>query len=305
MQWMGSKYRLLPQFTRIIGGTKEYYELFIGAGSVFLNKNPAEIEVICDADRSIATLWKVLGSKDESQELYNKFLTLDVSKIIFDELKSQKRNGFPNMSDVDVAVAAYYLTVYSFDGNRRNMRFGNKPEEWEDMMADAHYRLKQNWTYIINRAQRAYILHGDALKVLEKIKNRENATILLDPPYVPELLGENKHLYDVRFEYEKHVEMLSIIQNAKAKIVLCGYRGGTLLYDRYLNKDTGWHCYVVDDRLTKACRTGTVKGFATEFVWMNFELPANAKHVMDITDWALTQEEVDLLYSERLKGCEY
>lgn len=302
MQWLGSKYRLLPQFLTMISGCKEYFELFIGAGSVFLNKPKSKIEVINDKDFGISTLWKVLGTEKLSDEFYKKFMQLEVRKDIFDFFVKQSRLSFPNMSEVDIAVAVYYITQFAFDGNRKNMRFASKPDEWNNMEISVKNELKYHWNDIKEKARGAIVLNADALDVLEKIKNRKDATILLDPPYLAELLGGNKNLYNVEFSVEEQIRMLECVQNAKSKIVLCGYRGGSYLYDRYLNSDKGWHCYLVDDRLTKACKTGDIKGFAEEYVWTNFEIPQGARFVMDITDWALSQEEADTLYEHWKRG---
>lgn len=302
MQWLGSKFRLLPQFLAMVMDCEEYYELFIGAGSVFLNKQGSKVEVINDKDFGIATLWKVLGIEELAEKFYEKFMEMDVNKATFDYLVKQSVMSFPNMSDVDIAVAVYYITQFAFDGNRKNMRYAGDPEEWSAMEEAVKNELAYNWRDIKLRAQGATVLNADALEILELIKYRKNALILLDPPYVPELLGENKNLYDVKFTVEEQVRMLESVQNIEAKIIICGYRGASYLYDRYLNTDTGWRCYLVDDRLTKACKTGDIKGFAEEYVWTNFEIPTNARFVMDVTDWALSQKEADMLYGAWKRG---
>lgn len=295
MQWLGGKFRMLPQFLSMIEECEEYYELFIGSGAVFLNKEPSDIEVICDADSGIAILWKVLGDSDCNKIIYNTIMNLNLSKEQFDELIKMKKLGYKGLSEIEIAVITYYLTVYSFDSNRKNMRNGNFSERWDEMEDAVKRNLEEDWERITRRASNAIILNEDALKVLAVIKDRTNALILLDPPYVPELLGTCKHLYEVRFDEDKQIEMLKLIQDAKAKIILCGYRGASFLYDRYLNKDNGWHCYLVDGEILKACQNTENKDFAQEFVWTNYELPDKAKYAMCVSDWVLTQAEADML----------
>lgn len=68
--------------------------------------------------------------------------------------------------------------------------------------------------------------------------------MMLDPLYVEVLFGQyNKNLYRGKFSDIEQYQMLELIQDAKAKVLLCGYRGGNMLYDKFLNKSTNWHCY--------------------------------------------------------------
>lgn len=268
----------------------------MGSGAVFLNKTPSEVDVICDADADIANLWRVLKDAEEREEFFEEFMKMTVSKELFNNIKQQKKLGYPNITKVQAAICTYYLIMYSFDGNRLNMRYRNKPENWKEMEIKAKRSLCNNWNAIVKRISNAIVLNENALNVLGIIKNREEATILLDPPYLPELLGSNKHLYEVHFTEEEHVKMLELVQDAKARIIICGYRGVSCLYDRYLNKDTGWHCYVVDDRLLKSCQKKNKKDFATEFVWTNYKLAEDMRFFINITDWALTQKEADEMY---------
>lgn len=295
MKWIGSKYRMLVQILMMLIRTEEYYELFIGSGATFLNKEKSPLEVICDKDRGVATLWKVLGDSKKREEFKEKFLSMRVSGELFDLLVNVQKSGFPNMSDVDIAVITYYTTVFSFNGNRNDMCYRKKENEWERMEMQEKNRLQCNWKDLTKRISQAVVLNEDALDVLEKIKDRENAMIMLDPPYLQELLSDNKELYHVHFGIQEQVKMLTMIANCKAKVLLCGYRGGSYLYDRYLNKDNGWHCYIVHDRLLKACSTKEKKGYAEEYVWINYELPDKVRFFVDCTDWALTKEEAEKL----------
>ena len=301
-QWFGSKFRLLEQMLVMALYKEEYYELFLGSGALFLNRRKSSKEVICDADRNIIILWKVIADSEMRKEFKKLFLRLPVNKEIFEAFKNLEKQGFSNVRDVEIAVMTYYVIVYSFDGNRSNMRFAGKPQQWIKMEEKAKRQLEENWNVWCYRAEQAQIINGNALDLLEQVKDHENAMIVLDPPYVKELLGDyKKDLYKIKFADEEQVRMLQMIQNAKANILLCGYRGGTLLYDQYLNKDHGWHCYIIHDRLNKACKTGATKGFVKEYVWCNYEIPQNAYKKMNGRDLALSEDEVRILLNERSK----
>uniref|UniRef100_UPI0040577DB6 DNA adenine methylase n=1 Tax=Acetatifactor sp. TaxID=1872090 RepID=UPI0040577DB6 len=294
-QWFGSKFRLLEQMLAIVLYKEEYYELFLGSGALFLNRRKSPVEVICDADANIVTLWKVIADPVKSEEFKEIFMMLPANKEIFETFKKMKKQGFVGLRDVEVAVMTFYVIVYSFDANRCNMRYAGKTQYWSEIEEKAKRQLVNNWDVWCHRAAQAEIINENALEVLERVKDHENAMIVLDPPYVKELLGDYcKNLYEIEFSDEDQVRMLQLIQNAKANILVCGYRGGNLLYDQYLNKEHGWRCYVIHDRLNKACRTGDVKGFAKEYVWCNYDIPHAACRKMNTQDYALSEEEVAL-----------
>lgn len=299
-QYFGSKFRLLEQLIAVVLYKEEYYELFLGSGALFLNRRKSPVEVICDADANIVTLWKIIADPVKSEEFKRIFMELPANKEIFEAFKKMKKQGFVNVSAVEIAVMTYYVIVYSFDGNRKNMRYAGKQQYWKEIESKAKRQLEENWEMWCLRAAQATILNKNALEVLEQVKDHDNAMIVLDPPYVKELLGDYcKNLYQIEFTDEEQVRMLQIIQNAKANILVCGYRGGNLLYDQYLNKEHGWHCYLIHDRLNKACKTGDVKGFAKEYVWCNYDIPKAASRKMDIRDLVLSQAEVEYFINKR------
>ena len=284
--YMGSKLRITPQLTSVLPHEEKYAELFLGSAAVYMNRVADSTNILCDIDSAITNMWRVVSDDKKSLEFLHKFEKMDVDTIIFEEaLKYENASDF---SDVDRAVMTYYTLVYSFDGNRKNMRYGGKPHEWNEMKVKGKRRLIENWEAWRYHASKAQIITDNGLHVLEEIKNDEKAVIMLDPPYVKELLGDyNKNLYRGRFSDMEQLEMLRSIQSAKAKIMLCGYRGGSMLYDQYLNKDTGWHCYCVNDRLTKSCRTGSKKGFAQEYIWVNYEIPEKCRYYFSTFDLAI------------------
>ncbi len=199
-------------------------------------------------------------------------------------------NFLKNYKKMDITIIKALYTVLD----------AGKQQYWKEIESKAKRQLEENWEMWCLRAAQATILNKNALEVLEQVKDHDNAMIVLDPPYVKELLGDYcKNLYQIEFTDEEQVRMLQIIQNAKANILVCGYRGGNLLYDQYLNKEHGWHCYLIHDRLNKACKTGDVKGFAKEYVWCNYDIPKAASRKMDIRDLVLSQAEVEYFINKR------
>lgn len=304
--WLGSKFRIQPQLQAAMLHTDEYYELFLGSGATFLNRAPALHNRLCDKDANIVNVWRVMADEGKAEEFRNEFLSIPVDKCLFDEFRKLERtNKIMEFSDVERALITFYLIVYSFDGNRKNMRYGTKEWEWQAMQEKAKKQLIANWENWRYHAKNAEIVCGDAIVELKKICSRENAMVYLDPPYVPELLGVSKNLYKEKFDLDQHVEMLQLIQDAKARIMLSGYRGESMLYDQYLNHESGWHCYELSDRVTKACvlsKNGKAKGFASEYIWVNYDLPESCRYVFPLVDLAVDNREQAQLIAKKIAG---
>lgn len=285
-QYFGSKYRLVNQLTGALLHGNVYVEPFAGSAAIYLNRALDCKNVLCDHDATITNMWRVVADKEKREEFFELFLNTPVDNQIFKGFMNEEISE--KKTDIERAVMTYYILVYSFDGNRKNMRFGSTPEKWNAMREKAVRDLKSNWTTWYSHAEKAEIINDNALKIIRRYKDREDVVMMLDPPYVKELIGKYcKDLYRSKFSDSEQHELLGLIRDARAKILLCGYRGGTLLYDQYLNKDSGWHCYCINDRLNKSCRTTAKKGFAKEYIWVNYELPADCRYYFPTFDLAL------------------
>ena len=80
--------------------------------------------------------------------------------------------------------------------------------------------------------------------------------------------------------------LLKIIRNAKAKILLCGYKAekGIDLYDAYL-LPCGWKCYKLTD-VPKSAQNKSTKDIATEYVWCNYELPIWSGYYISLKEYS-------------------
>ena len=93
---------------------------------------------------------------------------------------------------------------------------------------------------------------------------------------------------------EEQIRLLTTIQSAKCKIMLCGYRSreGEDMYDSYLLPN-GWKCYKLTE-IVKACqnRKGK-KDMAEEFIWVNYELPYHAKFAINMKTYSSLNSDRD------------
>ena len=116
----------------------------------------------------------------------------------------------------------------------------------------------------------------------ERLLQNSDAFIFLDPPYLEELRSDSK-LYQVDMpDVRDHINLLKVIRDAKAKIVLSGYWSGrddgTDLYDYYL-LPYGWHRHLLGE-YTKGCETGFEKSKGAEWIWTNYDLSKEAPEAL-------------------------
>ena len=298
MNWQGGKVRLADKLNRVLNVRhKVYIEPFLGSGGLFLNREISGAkEIINDLDIGICSLWKTLAG-DRYREFMESFCTLSVEPKRFNNYKIQKNMGYPDSNTFQKALVIYYLTVYSFNGDMRSMVYKNSPEMHEEMGKKARTRLMENVENAHIRASNATILNKNAIDIIKEYKDNLEALIYIDPPYVHELMGDRKDLYNIRFSTSEQKALLELIMNAKAKICISGYRGGSLLYDQYLNKETGWHTYLLGEVTRSAgmyrAQKGNSHNKAQEFIWTNYALPETASYSVNSVDLALSIKEVE------------
>ena len=93
-------------------------------------------------------------------------------------------------------------------------------------------------------------------------------------------------IYKCELSEIQQIRLLKIIRNAKAKILLCGYKAekGIDLYDAYL-LPCGWKCYKLTD-VPKSAQNKSTKDIATEYVWCNYKLPIWSGYYISLKEYS-------------------
>ena len=118
------------------------------------------------------------------------------------------------------------------------------------------YRLPEWIIEIAERLRKVQIECRPALEVISRFDNPD-VFMYLDPPY---LLGTRRgKQYRHEMTDEDHEELLKIILQSKAKIMISGYESE--MYNEYLQR---WH----KERFASCAEGGRAR---QEVVWMNYE----------------------------------
>ena len=247
---------------------KKYYELYGGMANVLLNKPMHEQEFYNDFDKQIAHLIYVLSQ--EGELLLYKMLKSRYSEVEFKQALeiSKEFNGYVDSNrevsdeDIEVARATWITLLQSRDGMRRNwkgMKVGNEEAIYLNKLVNKYE--------LATRLKNVTVTNRDALEILKEIKNDEDAMIYLDPPYTFHE-RTSKNLYQCEQDDDKQQEMVELIKDAKASILVSGYKNS--IYDEVLNESNGWTSMLLMNTYKHSSSRRGIKPMVEEWIWKNY-----------------------------------
>lgn len=246
----GGKYKIRDWICSYIPPHRSYLEPFCGGASIFFAKSPCELEILNDINGDICNFFRVL--RDQGEELAKKIFLTPYSR-------EEYENAYiPSSEDTELERARKFCIKcnLSFAGGNRyktGFRIG-RADNWNQLpetIIEAAKRIKQ-----------AQIESMPAIELIKKYQNSETF-IYLDPPYYfQNSTDKYQYLYKHILKPEEHEEMLKILVESPAKILLSGYENS--LYEKYLEKN-GW-------KKKKKIAVANKGGYREETLWMNYEI---------------------------------
>lgn len=199
---------------------KIYFEPFCGSCSVLFEKEKSFIEIINDLDGRIINMFNKI--REEPEKLAALLWATPYSKSNWRDIKPEENS----LEDARLLMAERQF--YCGNGNTSTWaidKSGNphkpKPEVWSD------------WFLRIlpaaNRLRTVQILQEDAITAIERVADKEDTLIYVDPPYTGH---ENEYRFSV--DYQKLVDTL---KNVKAKVVVSEYPEAEKFWNNWNRKD--------------------------------------------------------------------
>lgn len=238
---------------------KSYVEPYFGSGAVLFNKPPSRIETVNDLDGDVVNLFRCI--QDDSECLARLVMTTPYSREVYDgSFRPTSIMGMPSGDDRFHKACRFLVRMWQAYGSRNDgYRSGWKYD------ATGRERMYSLWdwyglpAWIIEAAERLRKVQIECRPALEVISRFDNPDVFmyLDPPY---LLGTRRgKQYRHEMTDEDHEELLKIILQSKAKIMISGYESE--MYNEYLQR---WH----KERFASCAEGGRAR---QEVVWMNYE----------------------------------
>lgn len=191
---------------------------------------------------------------EPSKEAFN------LIRLYYKDAVNRDRRVRQQLQTVDAgrAVMFFYKHHYSYSGVG-GYSMTKKPLKHYIESLERTHKLYKN-------IELKHLQYNNCIR--QHLGNKE-CFIILDPPYC-KLYRSQTSSYDLEFNtVEQHEQMLEFIKDAKARIILCGYRTEESdIYKEYLakhsNSNSTWHCIEFKRASSKASNH--------EHIWTNFEV---------------------------------
>ena len=215
--YYGGKKQMVPHILPLIPNHKTYTESFLGGGAVFFAKEPSELEIINDVNKSVINFYRETQSNFDglkrmidgslhSRQAYNE------AKVIYE---------LPDLFEPKVRAWAFWiLTNQGFAGKIGSWGYDKKPPgKVSRTINNKKLSFDQS---LVSRLERTQIECTDALKV---ITNRDSPDTFhyIDPPYVGTNLGHYGGYNEQHYE-----ELLTLCSRLEGKFMLSNFPGDQL-----------------------------------------------------------------------------
>ncbi len=233
---MGGKYRLAPSIVKLLPPHRIYVEVFGGAASVLLAKEPSQIEVYNDRDGAIVNLFETL--RNHPLLFLEKCDFLLYSRDLYHRWGPQLRENFQgqDVDNVEAAVRTCYSITSGF--------IGDPTKGWafdRSGAAGGSGRWSNIWERVRFLSERLRSVNIDCLDFRKCIKNwdTEETLFFLDPPYV-NTGGQSYY----SFISQDHEDLANLLHNVKGKWLLI-YNDDPQVRELY----KGFHVSSIDSKL--------------------------------------------------------
>lgn len=253
LHYPGSKKRIAPWIIENMPPHHSYVEPYFGGGAVLFEKLPSNIETINDIDDEVVNFFRVLQREDTREELIRRLEYTPYSRTIYDYI-------FSHHPANEIEKALYFaIRGAQSHGFRLDEKSGWKKDVTgrEASYAVRYWNeLPESLAQMAVRLKDVQIEKRPAIEVI-KAFNYKNVLIYADPPYV--LSTRNRKQYRHEMTDAEHAELLQVLNQSKAKVMLSGY--DCKLYNDLLK---GWRKLQMQTRAQ-----GNLP--RTETLWLNYE----------------------------------
>jgi len=234
-----------------------YCEPYVGGGSVFLNKEPSQTEVINDLDKKVVSVFKAL--RDEPGEIIGRIKRTKYKEETFKKALKDGADGFTDY--IDEAVNEVIVRRMSRGGMKSAFSWSNRKRGGQPGDLNAWETYKEQLAAIADRVHNAHIFNEKAEEII-RVWDGPNTLMYLDPPYLPST-RTSPNVYENEMSIDDHIHLSEIINNAKSYMILSGYPSA--LYNR-LYKD--WNC--LKKEIVNHSSQKSKKDRKIECIWLNF-----------------------------------
>lgn len=191
-------------------GCEIFVDLFCGSLAMLCYLSWDVKVVVNDINGNLTNLYTVI--RDSPSDFVSEVMKLPYSEVVFQRLTEDLKSA-DNMSELDRAVAFFYVSFSAYRGRMDNPLFHISTTVNTNRAED--YQKSIQWILQLSkRLQSVEILNRDFRKVL-KSYNAEDVFVYADCPY----LGTEDY-YENVFSMEDHKDLAEMLKTHKGKFAL-------------------------------------------------------------------------------------
>lgn len=254
MPYFGGKQRIAPRIVGLLPEHRHYVEPYCGGLSVLLAKAPSKMETANDLDGDIMTFWRVL--RDQSAEL---------ERVCALTPHSRAEHVAAAGLEVDDLERARRVWVRLTQGRGNQLRSTGwrhyaDPAGSSTSMPGYLRGYVGRLAPVAERLRYVSLECLPGLELIAKYGRHSDVLLYVDPPYLAETRNSYGYRHEMRAPID-HAEMLEALLEARAAVVLSGYRSA--LYAEALER------WASVDLAASTTRGGDAK--RVETIWCNRE----------------------------------
>lgn len=236
---------------------KIYIDSFFGAGSIFFDKLPSQIEIINDLDRNVMQAFKVL--RDKPEELIRAIELTPYSRDEYDlSYKIEK-----DLDDVERA-RRFFVRCWQGYGSSNLYHNGFRTTLQERRNpARSWANLPDTLERAAKRLSNVQVERCDALSLIKRFKFRD-AFIYVDPTPLPGL--RKGYFYQEEMDEEQHIKLLDALKDHPGPVMISSFDND--LYDEILED---WYKVYFDPKQAPKDDAPKDPEKLVEVLWMNYD----------------------------------
>lgn len=235
-----------------------YVEPFVGAGSVFLNKEPSEDEAINDLDEGAIQIWRAL--RDEPSPFIQRLKRTNYTELTFTRAKNREEGPFNDY--IDHACNEFILRRMSRGGLRQAFAWSDRERGGQPGDVNAWETIVAELPLIAERIEKTNIFQKPAVEVIKAFDD-EDFLCYCDPPYLPDT-RVSKSAYTLEMTTDDHIELANALTSYRGKAVISGY-----WHPLYRRLYQGWRC--LKKEIANHSGQSKTKTRRIECIWVNYD----------------------------------
>lgn len=177
IKWVGGKAREIKFFEEYIPDFNLYIEPFVGGGALFWHLQPTSA-VLGDINEYLMNFYIQLRDNYTQLNQYNQIH--EHNKTYYKKMV-EKVNDNNFVDNIEKASVFYYINKTCFSGKWRVNSKGEFNNTWGNYKRQNYKKLDKQYSSILKNTT---LVHEDYKKTLTKYKNKDDAFVFLDPPYL-------------------------------------------------------------------------------------------------------------------------